>query len=1038
MLNIYRASAGSGKTYRLTAKYLELLFAAQRQAHRNILAVTFTNKATDEMKSRILLELDALSATDTRGEKSAHLENLAAKFHLSEKDVRQRAKDILTGILHDYSRFSVSTIDKFFQQIVRAFAREIGLQGGYNVELDQEGTLSLAIDRMMFDLDKKENQELLNWLTKFSEERIENGEKWDIRSNIKNFASKLIFNEKYKNLGNHISEKLQNKDFLKKYQAELYAIKKNFESEIKNLAEKSLAIIEKHGLATTDFKNAKNSPFNRLHKLRNGEFELTKTFLELPDNVENWFTKKSPNEAEIKNAFYGGLNDCINEIVVFYDKNFSAYLSADVIGKNFYTLGILADIDKQVKTYLEENNLMLLSDGNSLLNKIIDDSDTPFVYEKTGVNIDHYMIDEFQDTSSMQWDNFRPLVKNSLSQGLENLIVGDVKQSIYRWRNSDWDLLDSQITKDFPQGQINEETLGENWRSRKNIIEFNNVFFETAAGKLQAELGNEKIGNAYKNLRQDFSPKSKNGGRISVEFIKKEKNADWKDEVLQKIPPILDELQKNNYQLKDIAILVRDNKDARKIANYLLEYKNQNPHSTYKYDVISNEALQISNAESIRFIVALLKFLQNKEDKISERIISLSPPKSPLKGGLCDSTDFFQSCCRTPLPCGEGSWEGLGLFELIEDIISRFDLGKNENESVFLQAFQDLVFDFVSRNNADISAFLKWWDEFGIKKSIASPEGQNAIQIMTIHKSKGLEREAVIVPFANWEFDHDPKKKVVFWCEPKVAPYNQLEIIPIPYSAKLENTIFRDDYLEEKTYSYIDNLNIAYVAFTRAKSELFIFAQEPEKDEIKTIGDLLFAVLKEKPGILYQDETKKSEKEETKIEEIKLRNYISSSDNNRLRLRLHSTDYFGERGEKINYGNIMHELLNKIRTIADLENAVTETLQSGKINFSESLEIKEKLRKFIELQDVKDWFSDKYKILNETDIITPQGEIYRPDRVLLDGQNAIVIDYKFGEKEEQKYNKQVLNYVELIENMGFSAEGFVCYVELGKIVSVNM
>ena len=1019
MLNIYRASAGSGKTYKLTSKYLELLFQNAQQPHRNILAVTFTNKATDEMKSRILLELDTLAS----GRESAHLKELTEKFHCSEHDVKINAKSILINILHDYSRFAVSTIDKFFQQIVRAFAREIGLQGGYNVELDQEGVLSFAIDKMMFDLDKPEHKQLLKWLTEFSEERIENGEKWDIRFNIKNFAYKLIFNEKYKNLGNHISEKLQDKDFLKNYKAELHAIKKEFETNIKHLAEKGLTIIENHGLQTTDFKNGVNSPFNKLYKLKKGEFELTKTFLELPDNVDNWFTKKSPNETEIKNAFYGGLNDCIKEIVDFYEKNLPHFLSADVITKNFYTLGILADIDKQVKTYLEENNLMLLADGNSLLNKIIDDSDTPFIYEKTGVNIDHFMIDEFQDTSAMQWENFRPLVKNSLSFGLENLIVGDVKQSIYRWRNSDWDLLDSQIINDFSPLQINEETLGENWRSRKNIIEFNNVFFETASEKLQAELGSEKIGNAYKNLRQQLSPKTKDGGRISVEFIKKDKSTDWKDEVLKKIPPILEELQRNNYQLKDIAILVRGNEDARKIANYLLEYKNLNPDSAYKYDVISNEALQISNAESVRFIVALLRKVVSQQSSVDSQYQSIIDYLLSTSKLITDDYRLLTNDCR--------------LFELVENIINHFELGKKENESVFLLAFQDLVFDFVSRNNADVSAFLKWWDETGVNKSIASPEGQNAIQIMTIHKSKGLEREAVIVPFANWSFDQ--KANTVFWCEPKVSPYNQLEIIPIPYSAKLENTIFREDYLQEKTYSYIDNLNIAYVAFTRAKSELFVFAEEPTTSGIKTIGDLLYAVLQEKPEILYQDETKKTAKDEVKIQEIKLQHYVSSGgSDSRLRLRLRSENYFGESGKKINYGTVMHEILNNIKVVADIDNAIAEVVRAGMIDVSESNEIKEKLFRFLRNPIVTDWFSDNYTVLNEADIITPNSTIYRPDRVLINEKNAIVIDYKFGEKEEKKYHKQVKNYMQLIENMGYETEGFICYVELDKIEKVRI
>jgi ATP-dependent exoDNAse (exonuclease V) beta subunit len=1093
-LNIYRASAGSGKTYKLTENYLKLLFENDKQAHRNILAVTFTNKATDEMKSRILLELDKLAS----GEKSDHLEALqkpkSNKFSKSvrftEEEIREKAKNILIGILHDYSRFSVSTIDKFFQQVIRSFTREIGLQGGYNVELDQNKILSAAIDKMMYDLDKKENKELLKWLTKFSEEKIEQGGNWNIKRDIENLA-KEIFTEEYKNFSSEIYEKLQDKKFMKNYRNELNEIKQEFETTLKALAENAISIITSNGLQTTDFPYGKNSGFNTLNKLKAGNFEeeLGKRFSDLPNNLNNWSSKSTPANivSLIENAYNNGLNKCIDEIVNFHTQHIMQYLSIKYITQNIYTLGILADIDKQVKIYQEEKNTMLLSDSNSLLNKIIDDNDTPFVYEKTGAYIEHFMIDEFQDTSSMQWANFRPLVKNSLAQKNENLIVGDVKQSIYRWRNSDWTLLDSQLEKDFRHEKIRQEVLDTNWRSKKNIVDFNNAFFTISSKILQNELNNDlpeqaadtgfaesistKITDAYKKLYQNIPPNKISKGQVRFEFIENEKGDEvkWKDKALQKLPETLEKLQDNGFQLKDIAILVRTKDEGKTAANFLLEYKENQTNTKYKYDVISDEALLISNSASVKFILSLLCFFINSDDKINETItafeyltnIKQSPAGEALK-------DYFSSKNQSLLTAifdkktikNIEKIKHLPLFEMVEEIISLFKLGEKENESIFLQAFQDTVFDFVSNNNADIDNFLKWWETSGYNKSISTPQGQNAIKIMTIHKSKGLDFEAVIIPFCDWNLDQ--KAGNILWCEPQIEPYNQLNIIPIPYTSKLSNTIFYKDYITEKMHSYIDNLNVAYVAFTRAKSELFAFAPKPNEKSIKSLAGLMHFCFENSSNFptkteeeqqlinLSENWTKEKnifqsgdfehlEKKEDKkaTEEIKLQKYISEENNERLKLRMHSSDYFTEKDTKINYGTVMHEILNNVQTIQDIDKAVEQTVLAGKITKEQSIEIKEKLLNFISKPRVNEWFTDKYKILNEATIITPQSDIYRPDRVLIKDKEAIVIDYKFGEKEENKYTKQLQNYMHLIENMNYSTSGFICYVELGKIVEVK-
>lgn len=471
MLTVYRASAGAGKTHKLTGEYLTLLFTGPG-AFRRILAVTFTNKATDEMKTRIVDELYNLAS----GRKSDYVELLKSTYSLTEVQVRKQAAKILIDILHDYSAFNISTIDRFFQQTMRAFTREIGLQGGYGIEMDQELVLTTAIDNLLSDLEKPESKDLLGWLLRFAEDKIESGGEWNLRKDIM-ALSREVFKESYKAFSEAVGRDIEDKKALEDYKNELYGIIRSVEATAKELGERGLAILNKYGLKVTDFKGGSRSPLTLLDRLVQGEMkEPSATFIGLADNLDGCFTKTVSlgTRQIIGCAFEDGLNDCIKGIISLFG-NLTAYNTAREIVRYYYTLGILTDVSRQIAAYREEKNVMLIADTTELLSKVIEGSDAPFIYEKTGTHVDHYMIDEFQDTSGMQWNNFRPLIEESLAHSRDNLIVGDVKQSIYRFRNSDWKLLDEQVQADFSSEEIHEETLKDNWRSCRNIVEFNNA-----------------------------------------------------------------------------------------------------------------------------------------------------------------------------------------------------------------------------------------------------------------------------------------------------------------------------------------------------------------------------------------------------------------------------------------------------------------------------------------------------------------------------------------------------------------------------------
>ena len=1067
-LHVYKASAGSGKTHRLTEEYLLLLFdPASPMAYRHILAVTFTNKATDEMKRRIIDELAHIA----KGQPSDYISILADEYGLNELQIRKEGRDILVRILHDYSAFSVSTIDKFFQQTMRAFTREIGLGGGYNVELDTEKVLGEAIDSLLYDLERKDNKMLLDWLIRFSEEKVENGETWNIKNDIQSLSSE-IFKEDFKESSDQVRKNIEDKSLMTDYKDMLYQMILIFEKASQQLGEKGLNIMDRFGLRADDFKGGSRSPFLSFVKWANGDVaEPTKTFQSLVDNLDNWYTGKTSSDvkANIENAF-PELNQCVSDIVNHYN-NSRIYQTSKEINRYFFTLGILGDVDKQVREYAAENNMMLISDTTELLNRIIDGNESPFIYEKVGQRVNHYMIDEFQDTSGMQWQNFKPLVQDSLADGNRNFIVGDVKQSIYRWRNSDWKLLDSQLDVDFAKEGVNHETLDTNWRSGYNIIGFNNTVFSMGASLLQdtyntdlpEEVNDEntkryssRIEDAYSDSYQQVPIRSReNGGHVKVEFIDTEEHSNWQEYALEQIPLQIEELQDRGYRLKDIAILVRTKKEGAEVANKLLEYKSQYADSKYKYDIISDESLYVSSSKSIKLIIALLNYLRSPHDR-SLRALAIYEyfkynDQLESEGAL---QKYFSDNESLPEEI-EARLEGireLALYEMVETLFELFHNALDDDEQIYIQAFLDMVLDYTVRNSSDLDAFLNWWNESGVRKTIFTPDGQDAVRIMTIHKSKGLGFEAVIIPFCNWEIDH--KLTTILWCKPKIEPFNQLYLVPVRYSKRLANTIFEDEYYEEKLHAFIDNINVLYVAFTRAKSDLIVFSPMPKRKDVNNISSLLwnsistpysndkFVDLSE----YYDDEEgvfeigegyiKKQKEEKKHIEEVLVNKLPSISFDDRLKLQLNNKYFFTDTGLR-DYGTLMHEIVSAVSTVADVEKAAEKYYISGDITQDQKEEVIGLLHKFLARDLVSEWYTGDYRVLNEVQILQSGGKFVRPDRVMIKGRDAIVIDYKFGEKENASYVKQVKNYVTQIKKIGYeNVKGYICYVRLDKIVEV--
>ena len=1136
-LHVIKASAGSGKTHRLTSEYLHLLFARPNN-HRHILAVTFTNKATDEMKSRIVKELYRLASDGV----SPFLNDLKQAFSLSEEQVRDRARTTLEAILHDYSAFSVSTIDRFFQQTLRAFTRESGLTGGYTVELDEESLLTEAVDLMFAELNLPENKKLSEWLLQFMQANIEEGRSWKIDRQVVTLGMQL-FNETYKSLAKETQWSLANKKQLENYRKELYRIVTSYESKVKEAGKRGVELIKAHGLQPSDFRGGSRSQFYRFERYASGEIpDITPTFLSFADNLEGWYTKTTDPAivASITKAYHGGLNDLVKEIIYLHENNVP-YNSAISILQNFYTLGILTNIKNRLQALQQENNVLFLSDTTELLNEMIGEADSPFIYEKTGTRVQHYMMDEFQDTSRMQWENFRPLIDESLASGNFNLIVGDVKQSIYRFRNSDWRLLGEQVNRDFQPESIREHLLDTNWRSDANVVRFNNAFFTNAAHHMQHDFNiaveplldevaeNKQIEDAYADVIQQVAPnKSDHEGQVKITFLKNDKESDWREEAMKRLPLELEELQEQGFALKDIAIVVRWNNEAVQVAETLLAYKEQHPDSPYRYDIISNEALLIGSARSVKAVIALLRYFQNPGDETRRmmalyefyRFVYRATPEEALLNYREKHPGEFPETIRGEIE----RLATLPFYDMIERFFALTSDAISEKEYAYVQAFLDLVLQFKTDASADRNSFLEWWDEKGHKRALFSPEGQDAIRIITIHKAKGLGFGAVIMPFVNWSIDHSPTHTNIIWCKPGEAPFNALRALPLKYGKRLANTIFREEYLEEKRLTCIDNLNLLYVAFTRAKHRLIIFAPTPAKPEtIGNVSDLLWRSIEDEAPPRLGDEGYKEEGEPEesmsnenftfqgernnrllltdyfmKGEEESLFEYGSTSQHERkgvseptpetksapqpeptqdaqsileqahkaepkpsmastrplsrrsadtarwrstpfderLKLRLDSIGFFSDDGSR-DYGKTMHDIISHVRTIADIPYAVGRKVAEGELPESERTSKVKELTRSLSIPEVADWYTGKYTVLNENQLLLPGARISRPDRVMLGEQKVIVADYKFGKSRDTKYNRQVRRYVDTIKSMGHQqVKGFIFYVQLGIVEEV--
>lgn len=823
-LAIVRASAGSGKTFTLALEYCRAV-VVRPEAYREILAVTFTNKATGEMKQRIVEELSRLADSDSGVGKSDFADRIVSDTSFSRAVVADRARRALSLILSDYSSFSVMTIDKFFQRIVRSFFRELGLDFSYSIEIDSGASLRMAVDRL---IDESGNDMLLSQLVeRLVSQSLDRGRSWNAARELQKISGEILGDD-------YREPELSPEELILAY-AEL---KKSYDTSVVAIRAEAAAaceLIVAVGLSPTDFKYGTGSFAHYLFRISRGApiEAYGKRMAALLDDPTSAYNEKSESRGAII-SILPTLITRVARIIELYDSTLVERSTFDALTLNFAQYLLLGRLKDSFSRVLSDGGKMAISHSTGFIDRIAREASVPFIFEKLGSRYNTIFIDEFQDTSWPQWRGFLPLVEEVLSSAAESgrvMLIGDVKQAIYRWRGGDWDILGYRAAEQFEDALDETQSLTTSYRSEARIVRFNNELIRSvmhvAQGAISEFLTGERgeqfdllitaLARSYGDAEQSVSPHKmlKNSGYVEVQ-----RNEDAEQDLEYMVSVVRDAIERG-YKASDIAVLVRSRKEGAAAAHALVDAG---------FGVVSDEALALVSSVAVNFVIDLIRY-SIERDAVSRAAINRYLGRDMSAEFETEQSEFIASITRmTPV-------------EAFEAIVRHFEL---ENvETAYLQALYDRIYRFSVEEKSDVAAFLAYWDEKGAKFSLALSACDTSVNVLTIHKAKGLEYEVVIIPFASWSTVPSTNPPTRIWGQSAMAPYARFNPFPLTYSDILKESIYREDYLHEGVHSMIDNLNLLYVALTRAKSELYVAV--PQKTKKNTIGKLIETALESMP-----------------------------------------------------------------------------------------------------------------------------------------------------------------------------------------------
>lgn len=1025
---VYQASAGSGKTFTLTLEYLKLALE-QPQFFRKILGVTFTNKATAEMKTRILQVLKSISS----GQDHPMIPMLLEALGLSTREELQiRGKEALVQILHHYGQFSIVTIDSFFHQVIRSFAREMGLQGTFAIDLDIDKVIQEVIDLMLSEVGDEDKKELRGWLTQFAESKVEEGKAWDFRNDITALAKELM-KDHFKPYARQVLSLGEEKGFFRKLISDLHQEQRTFQEKCNKICETGLAAINACG-GVDEFSQKSRGPAGLFLKVSQKDYTITDGRRNAMEEPTKWLTKESIKNATLYDALTSSILPSYKDLIHYIDEHIEAYQSIGEVLRHFYAYGILTALDKKLQDYRDEKDVMLIADLPDFLRLIIDESDTPYIYEKIGGYYSHYLIDEFQDTSAFQWNNFKPLVKNSADTGDKSLVVGDTKQSIYRWRGGNWKLLNGSVADDVGPHHVQFKGLDVNWRSATAIVNFNNWFFGNLNVQAEAYFGEvpeesqellDQVVSVYDGVAQQAA-RTEVEGLVNIQFLDDD---NWQEASIAKTITLVEELQRQGYQLRDMAILTRTQREGKRVADaFMLHKSSAAADATLKYDVVSSEALYLYSSHAVKFLISMVTWLDFEKNTIAlaEWVHEYRRFVKKSDAGLHEifgQISEWKNIVPQPFVEEKNYLKRFPIYELVESLIRIFELNELQDEYTYIQGFQDAVLDFSKNERGDIPAFLAWWENVRKNRAIQVADQNDAIKILTLHKSKGLEFPIVIIPFLNWKLDHDTySKEEILWVKPPEHDIlERLPVIPLKYTGKMEETFWHEAYWEEKINAFLDSVNLLYVAFTRSVDALYVFGEVPKNSKIAHVGQLTKHHLEqaedwnETNHSYTKGSLSQREKETDRFsKEYGLEAYPSHSWRGKAAVQMKGAAELSDRSfDAQRLGIDWHQELSMIQTSA------SEHLQ----------EVSTPVLQLVQSPQCLPFFENLDEVKIEVPILLPGGSYYRIDRLVRKGETWYVIDFKTGSPKNMD-QQQVRRYLEILGDMEYTnLKGILIYLD---------
>lgn len=1020
------------------------------------------------MKQRILAYLHDLSC----GVPSPVAKELMQANGLSKAALQARSKEVLSHILHRYSHFSVSTIDSFFQKIIRGFAQELGLQSGFEIVLNQGQVLETAIQALIDSA--HQSPQLCQWLVAFAEDKLLAGKHWDVRHELMALGWELLA-EPFSVHEAQLREVMHSPHAIRQLSEQLHRQINFFETKLQHWGEQAQHAIQQAGLEVGDFAYGQAGVAGYLTGLTTQKRWMpTQRALRALDQPTAWYSKTSDQAKRIGSVVQEALLPCLQKVVSFYNAHHKAYFTALEVRHFIYALGIAIQLLEQLSDYRDTHNVMLVSDTTLFLRKIIAENDTPFLYEKAGTFYKHFLIDEFQDISGFQWRNLQPLIANGLTEGYDSLVVGDVKQSIYRWRGGDWRLLLTHLEQDLSPTLA--MSLDNNWRSKPCIIDFNNTFFAKATAALVQHLSSElttledaplrkelltqvqQLEQAYRDVRQTLPPgrTTKEQGYVNVTLVEEEMSQDgesksWREVAKEQLIDRIEALQQAGIALKDMAILVRNNAEGRDIVQALLAHEQSSKAVPQcRYEVISAESLYLSHSPWVNMLINALKYLGNSQNILAQATLWHLYQVYILQNDTAALADYWNVGNMTlpaPLVNHRHQLLQLPLYELVEALIDYLQL-RQSAAIPFLQAFQDVVLAFAAEAPSNLSQFLSWWEEHGCQHALPRVEGHDAITLMTIHQAKGLQFNVVMIPFCAWDLDHNPHHPPVLWCSTDVAPLHTFPVLPVRYSSRLKDTIYARDYYQEHLQAHLDNLNLLYVAFTRPEDQLYIWAPRPSKVALKTTADLLQQTLVHQTSDDMPDWTHCWDEDAGILEIGRPAAQVAAphtappwSEPPTLMPAYEAslvhallTAPAASSSAQARYGKLVHHVLARITYADDLPGVLSDLRATEDIDQQIQVRLEAQLVALLNQPQVHDWFSADWEVKNEATILTPSGQMLRPDRVLIQPNQTVVIDFKTG-MPQPHHSQQIQAYTALLRDMEHAnVAGYLLYVATGQIV----